>query len=79
MDGWSSRSPYRIVPNSDQAQESFQETFFCFHASCTCGELITYPKMALSSGYQRRLQRAAPAADLSERQRIVLALRNFRG
>ena len=35
---------YRIVPNSDQAQESFQDTFFRFHASCTRGELITYPK-----------------------------------
>ena len=35
--------------------------------------------MALSSGYQRRLQRAAPAADLPERQRTVLALRNFEG
>lgn len=35
---------YRIVPDSDQAQESFQETFSRFHASCTRGELITHPK-----------------------------------
>ena len=31
---------YRIVPNSDQAQE----TFLRFHAACTRGDVIAYPK-----------------------------------
>ena len=35
---------YRIIPNADQAQEIFQETFLRFHASCTRGEVIAYPK-----------------------------------
>ena len=35
---------YRIVPNADQAQEIFQETFLRFHAACTRGEVIAYPK-----------------------------------
>ena len=35
---------YRILPNSDQAQEIFQETFLRFHAACTRGEVIAYPK-----------------------------------
>ena len=35
---------YRIVPNADQAQEIFQETFLRFHAACTRGEAIAYPK-----------------------------------
>ena len=35
---------YRIVPNADQAQEIFQETFLRFHTSCTRGEVIAYPK-----------------------------------
>lgn len=35
---------YRIVSNSDQAQEIFQETFLRFRAACTRGEVIAYPK-----------------------------------
>ena len=35
---------YRIVPISDQAQESFQETFLRFHAPCTRGDVIADPK-----------------------------------
>lgn len=35
---------YRIVPNADQAQEIFQETFLRFHTACTRGEVIAYPK-----------------------------------
>ena len=35
---------YRIVPNADQAQEIFQETFLRFHAACTRGKVIAYPK-----------------------------------
>ena len=35
---------YRIIPNADQAQEIFQETFLRFHAACTRGEVIAYPK-----------------------------------
>ena len=35
---------YRIVPNADQAQEVFQETFLRFHTACTRGEVIAYPK-----------------------------------
>ena len=35
---------YRIVPTPDQAQEIFQETFLHFHAACTRGEVIAYPK-----------------------------------
>ena len=33
-----------IVPDSDEAQEVFQETFLRFHAACARGEIISHPK-----------------------------------
>ena len=33
-----------IVPDSDEAQEVFQETFLRFHSACARGETISHPK-----------------------------------
>ncbi len=59
---------YRIVPNADQAQEIFQETFLRFHAACTRGEVIDYPKAWLC--------RVATnvAFDARRRQRTMLGI-----
>ena len=38
------KAAYRIVPDSDEAQEVFQETFLRFHAACARGEIISHPK-----------------------------------
>ena len=38
------KAAYRIVPDSDEAQEVFQETFLRFHAACARGETISHPK-----------------------------------
>lgn len=58
---------YRIVPNADQAQEIFQETFLRFHAR-TRGEVIAYPKAWLC--------RVATnvAFDARRRQRAMLGI-----
>ena len=61
---------YKIVPNADQAQEIFQETFLRFHAACTRGEVITYPKawlcrVATNVAFNAR-RRQRPMHDIGE-------------
>ena len=104
---------HSIVPNPDQAQEIFQETFLRFHTACTREDVIAYPKawlcrVATNVAFNARRQLRAMlaiakdtameanasrdvvrhllmdrvrdlAADLPERQRTVIALRNFEG
>ena len=38
------KAAYRIVSDSDEVQEVFQETFLRFHAACARGETISHPK-----------------------------------